>query len=355
MLLDLLVLIFLIVTVLNIRVVMQKNAFNDDCLSLKSCNSYRGIFAFVVILHHISQRVSGGYLLSDFTRVGYLAVSVFFFLSGYGLLKKHLTDDNYSHGFLQKRLPAILIPYIIMTMIYWVSYAVLGDVKSIGFLWYDFIKNGNLIVWFSWYVVAIVLFYLAFYILMKTTKKNRPAIILGSVIYAILYTFICRKLSFGMWWYSTAFTPVAGLAFAAYEEKILAFLKRFYFFVLPVLMIAFYFIARFKWDIYWKMPGDITELILSTVLAILFLLLIVLFALKLKVGNKVLDFLGKISFELYMSQGLLMLVLRNDYIKIQNDFLYASIVLVLSVALAYVLNVLFSAILRKYKTILEKR
>ena len=161
MLLDLLVLLLLAVTLLNIKIVKPITAFNDECLSLKSCNSYRGMFALVVILHHISQRVTCGYLLPDFTRVGYLAVSVFFFLSGYGLLKKHLSDDNYSRGFLQKRIPTILIPYILMTVLYWCVYAVLGDVKSIEFLWNDFLKNGNLIVWFSWYVVAILLFYLA--------------------------------------------------------------------------------------------------------------------------------------------------------------------------------------------------
>ena len=86
--------------------------------------------------------------------------------------------------------------------------------------------------------------------------------------------------------------------FAAYEEKILAFLKRFYFFVLPVSLAVFYLIARFKWDIYWKIPSDMTEFLLSAILSLLFLVLVVLFVLKLKVGNKMLCKITDLTVEI---------------------------------------------------------
>ena len=162
MLLNLLFVVLLFVALFKIKLIMPLKNFNDEFMSVKNCNSYKGFFALIVIMHHISQRISNGFLPPDFTRVGYLAVAVFLFLSGYGLQKQNISKPGYSNGFLLKRIPSILIPYIIMTVIYWLIYALLGDVRSLGTIWHNFIANGDPIVWFSWYVVCILYFYIAF-------------------------------------------------------------------------------------------------------------------------------------------------------------------------------------------------
>ena len=354
MLLDLLFVILLFVTLSKTKIVTPLKSYNDDFMSIKSCNSYKGFFALIVILHHISQRVSIGTLPPDFTRVGYLAVAVFLFLSGYGLQKQNLLKPDYSRGFLLKRIPAILIPYIVMTLIYWLIYALLGDVRSIGTIWHNFIVNGDPIVWFSWYVVCILYFYIAFYFSMKIFKTSRVGIVIGGIAFWILYIFLCQKLAFGLWWYQTSFVFILGIVFSSYEEKILKFIKKYYPIVLLLALTFFIVLAKHKWEIYWLTPSLKTEFLLVAILSFLFIVSFLTLALKLTTDNKILDFLGKISFEIYMVQGAVMLTLRNEHFNVQNDILWTVLVLVGSLLLAFVLNKFFSFFLNSYSHLVAK-
>lgn len=354
MLLDLLFVVLLFVALFKIKLIMPLKNFSDEFMSVKNCNSYKGFFALIVIMHHISQRISNGFLPPDFTRVGYMAVAVFLFLSGYGLQKQNISKPGYSNGFLLKRIPSILIPYIIMTVIYWLIYALLGDVRSLGTIWHNFIANGDPIVWFSWYVVCILYFYIAFYVLMKTFKTSRAGIISGGMAFCILYIFICSKLGFGLWWYQTSFVFVLGIVFSSYEDKILKFIKNYYPIILILSLAFFIVLAKYKWKIYWLIPSLKTEFLLVALLAFLFILSFFTLTLKIKTNNKFLDFLGKISFEIYMVQGALMLFLRNEQIYIQNDFYWSVLVLAGSLLFAFVLNKSFSYILKKYLVLVAK-
>lgn len=354
MILDLLFIALLFLVLSKTKVVMPLNSFNDDFMAVKNCNLYKGFFALIVILHHISQRVSIGTLPPDFTRVGYLAVAVFLFLSGYGLQKQNLKKPDYSNGFLLKRIPAILIPYVIMTFVYWLIYTLLGDVRSFATIWHNFIANGDPIVWFSWYVVCILYFYITFYILMKIFKTNRVGTVFGSIVFCALYIFICQKLGFELWWYQTSFVFVLGIAFSSYEESIIKFIKKYYVAVLLFSLAFFVVLAKHKWEIYWLVPSLETELLLVAVLSFLFLVSFFTLSLKLKTDNKILDFLGKISFEIYMVQGALMLVLRNEQVYVQNDILWSVLVVAGSLLFAFVFNKFFSFILKKYSHLVAK-
>lgn len=354
MLLDLLFILLLSVLLSKTKLVMPLNTYNDDFMSIKNCNSYKGFFALIVILHHISQRVSLGALPPDFTRVGYLAVAVFLFLSGYGLQKKNLSDPSYSRGFLLKRIPAILIPYIIMSLIYWLIYAFLGDVRSFDTIWHNFIVNGDPIVWFSWYVICILYFYIVFYFLIKIFRNNRTGTILGGIVFCILYIFICSRLGFGLWWYQTSFVFVIGVVFSSYEENILKFIKKYYPVTLLLSLTFFIVLAKHKWEIYWLTPSLKTEFLLVAVLSFLFILCFFALTLKLRVNNKILDFLGTISFEIYMVQGALMLILRNDRFGIQNDVFWSVLVIIGSFLSAFLLNKFFVFVLKKYSVLIAK-
>ena len=352
MVLDIFIVLFILTAFWGIKPIKSLKEINSDYLSLKTCNSYKGFFAVIVIIHHISQRISGGPVIQNFTSIGYLAVSVFFFFSGYGLQKKNLSDSTYSHGFLIKRIPAILIPYAIMTFIYWLTYALLGDVWTISEMWTEFYKWGNPIVWFSWYVVSILVFYIAFYILMKAFKEHRLGMIMGGIVYYVLYVIACRKLTFGPWWYMTAFIPVIGIIFANYEKEILIIFKKTSFILMPLIWISFIVLSVNEWYIRSTLPKDWSEIIFSMVMSALFVLAVVLTSVRFKFGNKILNFLGNVSFELYMVQGLFMLALRNDYLYIENDTVWSLLVICCSIISAFALNNFFKIILSHYKKLI---
>lgn len=352
MILNFLVILLMALTFYKIKIT---KTFDEKCMSVSSCNSYRGFFAIVVILHHIAQRTAPPALLEDFLRVGFLAVSAFFFYSGYGLQKKHLTDPGYSRGFLIKRIPAVLIPYTIMSFVYWGEYALLGDFRTLSDIWHNFIAYGDPIVWFSWYVVSILIFYVAFYILMLICKKNNLALIAGGIIYYALYVWICRKLGFGIWWYNSAFIPVLGILWATYEKQIFALCKKIYYVITPVLWIAFALVTRNQYELIDRINSTYDELIVNATMSLLFVIALVLTSMKIRPENRILNFLGSISFELYMAQGLVMMGLRNDFIRTENDALWAIMVIALSVLLAFLFNKLFSLVLGKYKTLIAKK
>ena len=88
----------------------KKKEFNDDFLSLDTMKSLRGFAAIGVILHHISQEQvfqQEGILL-PFVNAGAYFVSIFFFASGYGLLKSFNSKPDYLKGFIKKRIVGIV-------------------------------------------------------------------------------------------------------------------------------------------------------------------------------------------------------------------------------------------------------
>ncbi len=55
-----------------------KQSKENDYLSLEKCNNLRGIFAIFIVLHHMSEKIEGGYLFPQLQHLGYLIVAVFF-------------------------------------------------------------------------------------------------------------------------------------------------------------------------------------------------------------------------------------------------------------------------------------
>jgi peptidoglycan/LPS O-acetylase OafA/YrhL len=83
--------------------------------------------------------------------------------------------------------------------------------------------------------------------------------------------------------------------------------------------------------------------------SLLFVIIIFLLLLKLKVGNKITEFLGKMSLELYLIQGLFITLFRSDKIMIENNYLYIIYTLIGTIITAYILNLIDKFILKKYK------
>ena len=76
-------------------------------------NKIKGLLALLIIIHHLSIYIKDTILLKVFTIVGVIAVSAFFFYSGYGLMTSYLKKENYLKDFWNKRIMKIVIPYII--------------------------------------------------------------------------------------------------------------------------------------------------------------------------------------------------------------------------------------------------
>ena len=348
-LLDIFPIALLILCILNVHLLKPANEINDEYLSHGTTKYYRGLFALVVVFHHLSQNTASGFIFRFFSSAGYLAVAVFFFFSGYGLQKSYMTKkDSYKKGFLLKRIPRVAFPYIICIIIYWIVASLSGTVYSLADVFGSLI-NGYPIVTYSWYIISIVVFYLFYWLFMLVCNKFYNRIILYGCIWYVLWSLLCIKMNYGTWWFNASHLLIVGIVWATYEERITKFIGQYYSIIAPIMLISF--VVLFLWHnkIISLLPFRYSSLLLTLLTAVIFVLCVILLSMKVKIGNHILGFLGEISLEIYLVQGLFI-----KHIPIWNEFVWCIVVTVLSVSLAFVLHKFFTAVLSRFRLFLGK-
>lgn len=295
----------------SIRFIKPVSGFNDDYLSKENCNVLRGFLVFVPPITHLcNMGVGFNATVTNYTTV---IVSVFFFFTGYGLTKQHLLKDNYSQKYFLKRLPKVVIPYILATFIY-----VAVDFVFLGFLYpvsgiFNAIACGNPVVTASWYVLHVIAFYIWFWFMMKIARKNRLLLVILAVLYYVLTTLFCMKMGWGGHWWSTSFGLFVGVIWASFEKEINVFCKNHYWIAFAAALILLLL------NLFWHVNYS---LIYGSMLITLVVLMM-----KFNLKNPVLDFLGKISFEMYMVHGCFLIMGRCDRLYLENDAAFVTFVL----------------------------
>ena len=338
---DLLFVATLVLAVIGIRPIGRNNCMNEAYLSIDTGKNLRGFFAVVVVCHHLAQRVDAGFLFQQFNHVGHLCVAVYFFLSGYGLQRSHMASESYKKHFLQRRLPKILLPYVTVTALFWVENMLNGVVYSLtDILWA--ILTGSPIVSFSWYIISICCFYIAYWVFMHICEKNNPMMILCAGLWFVVYLAICMLLGYGGWWYNTPQLLILGIAWACYEKEIVNRLTIHYKKAVWITAAAFIVAFILKSII----PLTPFPLLFTMLTGIFFVALVMLLSLKATIGNPVLRFLGDISLETYLIHGLWIEATRSNMLYIKNDSLWAFVVVAGSVLSAFILHLAFSGIIK---------
>lgn len=323
---------------------VKTGEINEDYLSYKTMKNLKGFFCMVIVFHHVSQSTTLGFLLPRFSYVGYLAVCVFFFCSGFGLQKSYMTGrESYANRFFARRLPAILLPYTVVTVMYWLFYNGLGD----HFTAFDIIGEilrGYPIASYSWYVITILLFYPAFWLMMVFCKNRDRTMVAAGGVWYVFYALCLRKAGLPAWWYNTAYVLILGMAWAVWEKELTSFLKKH-----PWIVGA----AWIAFGIVWFLPDALRAMLPggARVLAasILFTAAVVLLGAKVKLGNRVTEFLGRISFEIYLTQGFFITLYRSDVMFVKHSFVFALLVTGSTLLSAYVLHTVFAGIFAAYQ------
>ena len=131
-------------------IIKRKSIFNanNDVLDKYNSNKIKGLLALLIIIHHLSIYIKDTILLKVFTIVGAIAVSAFFFYSGYGLMTSYLKKENYLKDFLNKRIMKIVIPYIIAIIFTILVYLLTGQLTPRKI--FNSLVEGEPVVRFSW-------------------------------------------------------------------------------------------------------------------------------------------------------------------------------------------------------------
>ena len=324
----------------------RKNEFNDDFLSLDVTKSLRGLAAIGVILHHISQESAFQKVkeLSPFVNAGFYFVAIFFFCSGFGLIKSLKTKENYLDGFLKKRvLKTIVIPFYVCVLLYGIYKLIMG-VKMPVAHWITNLLGLTLMNDYAWYPIVLSILYVAFYFIFKYIKNRKLCFALMFLVIFAQGVFFAFNGHFawwageknwwlkpnawanaqwwmqqriiwfyGEWWVNSSIAFFIGMIYANFEEKIVAWFKKCYWIKL-VALLALWLIFNFvsgmaQWKLgYWseysgKGPGILNKFVcyLSQLPQVTFFVLFSFtIMMKFYSVNPITKFFGNLSYETYM-------------------------------------------------------
>lgn len=308
-------LIFILFVLLSVKIERPILACpsNSDGFSKDRTDALRGLLAVCVLLSHMTSCVDYQLSVVRFSIFAPVGVACFFFLSGFSLAKSTTCKPGYFRSFLRKRLGKILLPYLVFLALYFVvSVLILGDhVSKI----YSSFRNGDPVS-HSWYVTAIIFFYLAFFAVFRgIDPHNRKAVLARIGIFStatLLYILVTAVvLDLPDFWYKTCPMMILGLFLGFFEDSVFAFLKKRYFLLLFLMLLCSgvaYFIPSI-WNLLLSAYSINIWLLNDILMGFFISLLLLLLLFKISFLNKVTGFLGKISFEIYLFHGLVMEVL----------------------------------------------
>lgn len=298
--------IVLVLITLLIYVIKSKQSLVKlNSLNTETVYPLRGICAFFIVLHHlVCNTILGNYsLLHPIWYWGAPIVGVFFFLSGYGLTKSLECKVDYLKNFFRKRFLKILLPFLLVILIDESCFIATGQFTFTDF--FHKVLTGNPSP-NTWFVVALCLYYILFYLSARVTKSNLRKLCLLMWLASMLFmVFVVFKKS-NPTWYRTVFCLPIGITFAIYEQRIVNRIKntndgiRRLFIALFIGMVIFVVLFSIFGD-----SGKVANPI-KFIANHLFPVIVIFLMLFVKIpSNALLEFFSHYSYEIYLIHGIL--------------------------------------------------
>lgn len=312
--------------------------FSGDTVSISKnkTSALKSIMAIFIVLHHLS--LQGITFLGVFHSWGAPIVSIFLFLSGYGLMKSLCKKGNVylSNFFSHRILKGILIPFFIA----WGIFRILNiaNLSSIHDELVMLVFNGITVLPHSWFVFAILYFYVSFYISYKYFKNIYCFLVLISLF--ILFEIWCQNWNYDRCWYVSAFSFPVGILIGKYENNIIERIKSSngYYFVIPA---SLFIIAL---CVYTKM--ELAYMFVYVLIPIIFAAILFKVKLEVLMKFKIIKSLSNISFEIYLSQGISMCMFRGQYLHLESDYLYVVLTLAFTIIIAMLIKTIRKSLIR---------
>lgn len=270
-------------------VISKPKEFNRDYISKETSNAVKGVFVFIVFCSHF-----GGYIQSYRFKMAQLMVVMFFFYSGYGIyesVKRRGTD--YIKQFPKNRflkvwlhLSCALVPYIILSLALGKPFSIKQTLLStIG---WSSIGNSN------WFMFASLAMYALIYVSFILFRKHRVPALLMTTVLSVGYILVMKQYK-ESWWYNTILAFPFGMWYSFFKEKLeKIFMKND--FIWFIMFAAFGALTLYTFD---KRGGHIEY---YEAASIMFAMTVLLFTMKVKIGNPALNWLGNHVFSIYMLQ-----------------------------------------------------
>ncbi len=317
----------------NALIVTLKNG-EIKPFSLDQVNNLKGVLAILIILYHLTN-IGHVAFLSPFDFWGAPIVSLFLCISGYGLLASYQKKgDGYLINFIPTKLWRIIFPLFFATLVYLIS-DYLDKQKFPEGILQNLFLYGVTPLPFSWYAYAIISFYLLFYLVFLNSKLGLYLKLFVMLLMAIAFMFLLRNLGYGREWWICALAFPTGMYYKLWEDKLLKLTKqrKWPLLIVPSICLLLLLIVKSKIELLFPLAYIIIPIALVYLVSFISL------------RNKVLLFLGGISYEIYLLHGAWMFLLRGKTIHLDNDYIFSISVVLFSIISAYIFNKLAKKII----------
>ncbi len=277
--------------------------------------------------------------------MGYLSVSVFFFMNGFGLMQRYMEQGaGYLEGFPRKRIVPFYCKYIFLVWLYFLINIFLGSTPSISVMAKSMAGVAVTVVDNGWYMQVLLLFYIAYWCIFKVCSRNSGK--LGGIfVFLACYCVYCSMMQYSTTRYEAVFAFLLGFLWCLYKSKIDKVLYSHYTGCLLVVFLGFcicYILGNTSIFGFRSVPFKAAS-------SVIFAAMVICLIVKVPVRNFITRNLGRLFFELYVMQGIPMRVFHSDVIYIENDWIYILLCLSVTAVLAVVMHPVFQFVDRTVK------
>lgn len=330
----------------------KDSQIHGDTVSLDVMKSLRGFAAIGVIIHHISQQDAFQYAsqygqqneLSFFLNYGFKLVAIFFFCSGYGLVKSYHSKHRYLNGFMKRRVvKTLVIPFYVSVALYAIWHIIRGD-RIAPLQWVTNALGLTMMNEYAWYPIVLTILYITFYFVYENFEDQKTRNIFLFVIILLQGLYFCINGHFawwaafrnwwtlpsafenvtwwmkqrvwlfsGEWWVNSEIAFLAGIIVAEDEDALRDWFSHSYWsklIGLVIVGIVTNVVANFTQAklSYWSEfmgagPGIVNKIIcyvFQLPQVVSYVLIVYVILMKYHAENPVSRFFGSISFETYM-------------------------------------------------------
>lgn len=323
----------------KIRIVSAKE-IQGDYLAPSNTGRVKGILALIILFDHIAALIGtkGDIIFEIFHAIGFLAVALFFFFSGYSTEKQRLLRDDYlTKKFVLRKFVSLIIPMYIVNIVYLVAEGSV-DIWELqiqhwweGLLYIFDISGQYVINPPTWYIRSLFLLLVVYFILHKFINKQKwiDVAMFTALLIITIYRAVTWNEGTGQDW-GMLFCFLAGNIWANNEEKITEFIKARYW---KLLVISVLFTGAFCVLFLYNYDNYVGKLLWRNIATVCFVIMVAILLMTIRLQNELTGMLGKISLEIYLMHSLIIwYITRYDsevmkvYISVIGTLLLACII-----------------------------
>ena len=274
--------------------------------------------------------------------LGFTAVAFFFFLSGYGLLASYCKCPEMIRSFgMNKIMPFYSINVLLVGM-YSCYRLFIGKTMSVDLVVRS-LSFGGTVIANGWYIQVQLLYYIMFYFVFLC-RNNKSWFVQMLFLHGV-YVGGCLIAGLSSLYYERTFIFIFGMLWYENQSKIDSWAKKKKNEVIACAISCVLFVGNY-------MLSYLVAPIFFRGLSYFFLIPAVFLMIKnVNIQSNLFRFLGNISLEIYVMQGIFLDFFHSDIVAITNPYLYIVIVSCTTIVSAYLLHPTFQSVYRFYRKI----